>query len=65
MSRTAGRTSNTSIKKRKPKDNVGSLLNGGRTMITEDEEKTELLNTFFALVTTDKTSPGHGSGRDH
>lgn len=34
-----------------------SLLNGGRTVVAEDEEKAELLNTFFASVTTDKTSP--------
>lgn len=49
-------------KRRKPKDNVGSFLNGRRTMVTQDEEKAELLNTFFTSVTTDKTSSDQGSG---
>ncbi|NWX33671.1 RTJK polymerase, partial [Notiomystis cincta] len=43
--------------KRKTKDNVGLLLNPGRTPVREDAEKAELLNTTFASVCTDKTSP--------
>ncbi|TRZ16308.1 hypothetical protein HGM15179_010806 [Zosterops borbonicus] len=51
-------------KRRKPKDSVGSLLNGGSTMVTEDEEKAELLHSFFASITTDNTSPDQeSSGR--
>lgn len=44
---------------------MGSLLNGEKTMVTEDEEKAECVNAFFASVITDKTSPGHKSRRDH
>lgn len=43
--------------KRKTKDNVGLLLNGGRTLVIEDTEKAGLLNAFFASVFTDITSP--------
>lgn len=43
--------------KRKRKDNIGLLLNEGRTLATEDVEKAELLNTAFALVFTGKISP--------
>lgn len=42
---------------RKRRDNMGLLLNEGRTLVTEDVEKAELLNTAFALVFTGKTSP--------
>ncbi|KAJ7408217.1 hypothetical protein BTVI_60447 [Pitangus sulphuratus] len=43
--------------KRKTKDNVGPLLSRGVTLVTEDAEKSELLNAFFASVCTDKASP--------
>ncbi|TRZ08619.1 hypothetical protein HGM15179_018490 [Zosterops borbonicus] len=42
--------------KRKTKGNVGPLLNGGGTLVIEYAEKAELLNVFFSLVFTDKTS---------
>lgn len=38
--------------KRKTKNIVGSLLSGGGILITEDTEKAELLNAFFASVFT-------------
>ncbi|KAJ7410616.1 hypothetical protein BTVI_53109 [Pitangus sulphuratus] len=50
--------------KRKSKDNVSPLLNGGETPVTEDAEKSELLNTTFALVCTDKTSPQESLTQD-
>lgn len=39
------------------KDNVDLLLNGGGTLVTEDTDKAELLNTAFGLALTVKTSP--------
>lgn len=42
-----------SNRKRKAKDNVDLLLNdGGRTLVSEETEKAELLNVFFSLVFT-------------
>lgn len=38
--------------KRKTKDNVGPLLNGGGTLVTEEAEKAELVNAFFASSLT-------------
>lgn len=43
------------INKWKTKDDVGRLLKGGGTLITEDTEKAELLNAFFSSDFTDKT----------
>ncbi|KAJ7417412.1 hypothetical protein BTVI_32962 [Pitangus sulphuratus] len=43
--------------KRKTRNNVGLLLNGRGTLVTEDTEKPELLYAAFALVFPDKTSP--------
>ncbi|PKU44302.1 rna-directed dna polymerase from mobile element jockey-like [Limosa lapponica baueri] len=43
--------------KRKTRENVGPLLNGTGAMVTEDAEKSELLNAFFASVFTDQASP--------
>ena len=36
--------------KRKARDNVGPLLNEVGVLVTEDAEKAELLNAFFASV---------------
>ncbi|CAM4590572.1 unnamed protein product [Lepidochelys kempii] len=35
---------------------MGPLLNGGGNVVTDDVEKAEVLNAFFALVFTDKVS---------
>ncbi|CAM4527402.1 unnamed protein product [Caretta caretta] len=35
---------------------MGPLLNGGGNLVTDDVEKAEVLNAFFALVFTDKVS---------
>ena len=43
--------------KRKPKDNVGPLLNEVGVLVTENAEKSELLNAFFASVFSAKASP--------
>ncbi|GAB0184844.1 mitochondrial enolase superfamily member 1 [Grus japonensis] len=40
--------------KRKPRENVGPLLNKVGALVTEDTEKAELLNAFFASVFTAK-----------
>lgn len=42
--------------KRKPKENVGLLLNVMGAMVMKNTEKLELLNTYFALVFTKKAS---------
>jgi len=43
--------------KRKTRDNVGLLLNKVGILVTEDAEKAELLNAFFASVSSAKASP--------
>ncbi|PKU46097.1 rna-directed dna polymerase from mobile element jockey- hypothetical protein [Limosa lapponica baueri] len=43
--------------KRTTRENVGLLLNETGAMVTEDAEKAELLNTFFASVFTAQASP--------
>ncbi|PKU43539.1 glycerol kinase [Limosa lapponica baueri] len=42
---------------RKTRENVGPLLNETGAMVTEDAEKAELLNAFFASVFTAQASP--------
>ncbi|GAB0206062.1 mitochondrial enolase superfamily member 1 [Grus japonensis] len=43
--------------KRKTRENVGPLLNEVSALVTEDTEKAELLNAFFASVFTAKAGP--------
>ncbi|GAB0206875.1 mitochondrial enolase superfamily member 1 [Grus japonensis] len=43
--------------KRKTRENVGLLLNEVGALVTEDTEKMELLNAFFASVFTAKVGP--------
>jgi len=43
--------------KRKTRDNVGLLLNEVGALVTEDAEKAELLNAFFASVISAKAGP--------
>ncbi|PKU44762.1 glycerol kinase [Limosa lapponica baueri] len=43
--------------KRKTRENVGPLLNETGAMVTEDAEKVELLNAFFASVFSAQASP--------
>ncbi|KAK4810492.1 hypothetical protein QYF61_004272 [Mycteria americana] len=42
--------------KRKTRENVGPLLNGTGDLVTQDMEKADVLNAFFASVFTRKTS---------
>jgi len=43
--------------KRKTRDNVGLLLNEAGVLVTEDAEKAELLNAFYASVFSAKAGP--------
>ena len=43
--------------KRKARDNVGPLLNEAGVLVTENAEKAELLNAFFASVFSAKAGP--------
>ncbi|CAM5085571.1 unnamed protein product [Natator depressus] len=43
-------------KKKKVKESVGPLLNEGGNLVTEDVEKANVLNAFFASVFTNKVS---------
>jgi len=43
--------------KQKTRENVGLLLNEVSALVTEDAEKAELLNVFFASVFTFKAGP--------
>ncbi|CAM5084542.1 unnamed protein product [Natator depressus] len=43
--------------KKKVKESVGPLLNEGGNLVTEDVEKANVLNAFFASVFTNKGSP--------
>lgn len=38
------------------RDNLHSLLDAGGNMVTKDEEKAKMLNAYFALIFSLKTS---------
>jgi len=48
--------------KRKARDNVGPQLNEAGVLVTEDAEKAELLNAFFASVFSAKAGPQESQG---
>jgi len=43
--------------KQMTRENVGPLMNEVGAMVTEDKEKVELLNAFFASIFTAKAGP--------
>ena len=53
-----------SSSKWKIRDNVGLLLNEVGVLVTEDEEKVQLLNAFFALVFSAKAGPQKSQAPD-
>ena len=50
--------------KRKARDNVGPLLNEVGVLVTQDAEKTELLNAFFASVFSAKAGTQESQAPD-
>jgi len=50
--------------KEKTRENVGPLMNEVGVLVTEDEEKVQLLNAFFALVFSAKAGPQKSQAPD-